>query len=109
MKRVKLTKDKVERFSKKKGVYGDAECRGLYLRVWRDVSKDDPEPSASWVFRYMLNLRAKEISLGPLSGMTLDEAREKAQEARRLKVRGEHPKSGLAQRRATAGALDATF
>jgi Arm DNA-binding domain/Phage integrase central domain len=54
-------------------MYADGE--GLYLRVARTGSK-------SWVLRYMLDGRARAMGLGPLSLVSLADAREKAQELR---------------------------
>ncbi len=96
----KLTKDLVARKSRVPGVYGDGG--GLYLRVFSPTA-------ASWVFRYMLHKKAHEISLGPYPEISLPEAREKAEESRRQKTRGEHPKSRLATLRASRGVYDATF
>jgi integrase len=56
------------------GMYADGE--GLYLRVARTGSK-------SWVLRHMLDVRARAKGLGPLSLMSLADAREKAQELRK--------------------------
>ena len=56
------------------GMYADGE--GLYLRVASTGSK-------SWVLRYMLDGRARAMGLGPLSLVSLADAREKAQELRK--------------------------
>ena len=59
---------------------------GLYLSV-----APAPSSACSWVFRYMLAKRAREMGLGPYPEITLAEAREKAAEARRMKAHGQDP------------------
>jgi len=56
---------------------------GLYLQI--------TEGGASWVYRYMLNKRAREMGLGPLALFGLSEARAKALDARRLRHEGIDP------------------
>lgn len=56
------------------GYYGDGG--GLYLQV-------SPSGTKSWLFRYMLDRRAREMGLGPLHAVSLAEARRKAAECRR--------------------------
>src|ERR1700757_2009689 len=68
----RLTALKVERA--KEGMHCDGG--GLYLQV--------VEGGASWVYRYMLNGRAREMGLGPRALVSLAEARQKAMDARRL-------------------------
>jgi len=53
-----------------------ADAGGLYLRVSGSGAK-------SWVFRFMLNRRAREMGLGSLIAVPLADAREKAADARR--------------------------
>lgn len=60
---------------KKPGLYSDGA--GLYLRVSESQTK-------SWIFRYKLNKRQREMGLGSYPLRSLSEAREKATEARRL-------------------------
>ena len=48
-----------------------ADGGGLYLRVSWDGGK-------SWLFKFMLNGRAREMGLGSLKGVSLASAREKA-------------------------------
>jgi hypothetical protein len=57
---------------------------GLYLRV---VLPNE----CSWVFRYMLNGKAGTMGLGPYPVISLAWAREKAVDARSLKVDGKDP------------------
>jgi integrase len=72
----RLTALKVSR-AKAPGMYADGG--GLYLQVTKG--------GASWVFRYMLNRRAREMGLGALHTITLAEARELAREARKLRYK----------------------
>ena len=51
------------------GVYGDGG--GLYLRVSASGTK-------SWIFRYMLDRRSREMGLGATHAVNLAEARQKA-------------------------------
>jgi integrase len=60
-----------------------ADGGGLYLQV--------TERGASWIYRYMLNGRAREMGLGPLALFGLAEARTKALDARRLRHDGIDP------------------
>ena len=76
----RLTALKVER-AKQPGMYADGG--GLYLQV--------TEGGASWIYRYMLNKRAREMGLGPLALFGLSEARAKALDARRLRHEGIDP------------------
>ncbi len=57
---------------------------GLYLDIKKTGSK-------SWVMRYMLNGRKREMGLGPIRLVTLAEAREETLDARRLLLRGVDP------------------
>jgi hypothetical protein len=50
---------------------------GLYLQVTGGAR--------SWIYRYTLNGRSREMGLGSLNAVTLSEARARAAEARRLK------------------------
>jgi integrase len=76
----RLTALKVERATRP-GMYADGG--GLYLQV--------TEGGASWIYRYMLNGRAREMGLGPLALYGLSEARTVAQDARRLRHQGVDP------------------
>jgi integrase len=76
----RLTALKVAR-AKRPGMYADGS--GLYLQV--------TERGASWVYRYMLAGRAREMGLGPLALFGLSEARSKALDARRLRHEGIDP------------------
>ncbi len=57
---------------------------GLYLQV-------TPSGGKSWLFRYHLNKRERNMGLGPLEFVSLAEAREKARAARLLLYKGEDP------------------
>jgi integrase len=69
--------------------------------LWLQISKTG---GASWSFRYMLNGRAREMGLGPERTIKLDEAREKAREARKLLLEGIDPieRLGIKQARKAA-------
>jgi len=61
-----------------------ADGGGLYVQISRSGSK-------SWVFRFMLNRRAREMGLGPLNAVSLSLAREKASQCRTLLADGIDP------------------
>jgi integrase len=60
---------------KEPGYYADGN--GLYLQVSQSGSK-------SWILRYSLNKRAREMGLGSIFDWTLSEAREQARKYRQL-------------------------
>jgi integrase len=70
--------------TKKPGMYGDGG--GLYLQV--TLGANDGPPARSWVFRYKMPGQgmktSREMGLGPLSTIGLEDARGIAAEARRL-------------------------
>src|SRR3712207_2454621 len=68
--------------AKEPGYYPDGA--GLYLQVSRAGTK-------SWIYRYTLNGRSREMGLGPLASVSLAEARQKAAGARKLKLDGIDP------------------
>jgi integrase len=74
--------------------------RGLYAQVRRDGG------SITWVFRYRRNGRTRFMGLGPLAEVNLTEARDLADEARKLIRRGLDP---IEQRRADKGETTITF
>ena len=76
----RLTALKVDR-AKRPGMYSDGG--GLYLQV--------SDNGASWIYRYMIGGRAREMGLGPLALFSLAEARAKALDARRLRHEGVDP------------------
>jgi len=65
-----------------KGMHPDGG--GLYLRVSAGGTK-------SWIFRFMLDGRAREMGLGPLHTIPLAEARKRAAECRRMRLDGIDP------------------
>ena len=70
----KLSFKAVEK-SSKPGYYADGG--GLYLQI-------SPSGSKSWLFRYMLNRKRREMGLGSLFAVALAQAREKAADCRGL-------------------------
>ncbi len=78
------------------GYFGDGG--GLYLQV-------TPSGAKSWIFRYTLNGRAREMGLGSVRVVTLAEARHKAQQERKLLVEKIDPIENRNAHR-TAQALD---
>jgi integrase len=64
------------------GLYPDGG--GLYLQVTKRGAR-------TWVYRFMLHGRAREMGLGPLHIVPLAEAREKARGARKLRHEGIDP------------------
>lgn len=66
----------------KQGLHSDGG--GLYLRVSSNNGK-------FWIFRFMLNGKAREMGLGALHSLTLAEARQKAFECRKMLSEGLDP------------------
>lgn len=78
------------------GRYSDAGCKGLWLQI-------SPAGTKSWLLRYMLDgptriskngkpyRVGRAMGLGPLDLVSLAEARERAQAARRLLLDGKDP------------------
>src|SRR5512133_745758 len=90
----RLTALKVAR-AKRPGMYADGGS--LYLRVAEGGSKQ-------WVFRYVTNGRLRDMGIGPVHTLTLAEARERATEARKLRLDGIDP---IEAKRARVAALRA--
>src|SRR6266446_2148555 len=65
-----------------KGMYHDGA--GLYLQV-------SAVGARSWIFRFTLDGRAREMGLGPVHVIPLAEARKRAAECRRMRVDGIDP------------------
>jgi len=86
----RLTALKVAK-TEKPGLYPDGA--GLYLLV-------SPGGTKSWIFRYMLAGRAREMGLGPLHTVSLAEARLHALECRKQKLDGIDPIDARKQARA---------
>ena len=86
---------------KKPGMYSDGA--GLYLQVTGD---GESKVAKSWIYRFTLRGRSREMGLGSLSLFGLAEARAKAAQCRRLTYEGIDPiESRRAQR--TQAALEA--
>jgi integrase len=66
----------------KPGMHADGG--GLYLQVTKSGAK-------SWIFRFMINGRARAMGLGPLHTVSLAKARTKARECRELRLDGIDP------------------
>lgn len=66
----------------KPGTHGDGD--GLYLQVTSATSK-------SWIFRYQLDGRRREMGLGSIADVSLAAAREQATEARKQVAQGVDP------------------
>ena len=77
----KLTAKRVEHLSKR-GLHPDGG--GLYLQVAKGGSK-------SWLFRFKVNSRTRWHGLGSLCDVSLEEARDKATEARKVRRNGGDP------------------
>jgi len=81
--------------AKAPGLYADGN--GLYLRVGKPADNEDGAPDVkagpkSWVFRFMLDGRARYMGLGSLDTVSLSEARDKRNDARKaLKNEGVDP------------------
>jgi integrase len=76
------------------GRYGDGD--GLWLQVSGTGTK-------AWLLRYMLAGRARHMGLGPVSLVSLADARERAKEARRLLLDGIEPLEARIAQRQRAG------
>ncbi|MFZ1425339.1 MAG: integrase arm-type DNA-binding domain-containing protein [Geminicoccaceae bacterium] len=75
------------------GRHGDGTVRGLHLLVQSGGAR-------SWVLRYQLNDRRRDMGLGPYPEISLARAREKALEARRLVKDGRDPLTERGRERA---------
>lgn len=95
----KLTPAKVKNAAAP-GIYGDGG--GLWLNIGRTGAK-------SWLLRYMLNGRSREMGLGPLHTVGLAEARDRAQAARRLLLDGIDPLEAKHGEKARKTAAAVTF
>lgn len=93
-----LTALKVERL-KDRGRYGDGN--GLWLQISKWGTK-------SWLFRYTLRGKAREMGLGAVAAISLAEARALALEARRLLWNGVDPIMGRQVARAQQAAEEAS-
>jgi hypothetical protein len=66
------------------GEYASHDGGGLYLQISRSGTK-------SWIFRFAMEGREREMGLGPFHTIGLSDARLLATEARKLKLKGEDP------------------
>ena len=97
----KLTALQVTRISKR-GLYNDGG--GLYLQVGetkRDEHGIEHAGPKSWLFRYKVNGKDRWHGLGPVHTISLTQARDKASDARRLRLEGLDP---IATKRAVRAA-----
>jgi integrase len=78
----KLSPAKMRAVMRKSGMYGDGG--GLWLHV-------GPTLGSSWIYRFMLDGRAREMGLGPTHTIGLAEARDRAKAARLLVLDGKDP------------------
>lgn len=83
-----LTPERAKQKSAQPGLHLDEA--GLYLRVSRS-GPTSKTCASSWVFRYMLKGKAREMGLGSFPSVALPTARLMAGEARTLKARGIDP------------------
>jgi integrase len=88
----RLSTFKVEK-AKRPGMYADGG--GLYLRVAEGGSKQ-------WIFRYVANGRLRDMGLGPCHTLDLAKARERARQARELRLDGIDPIAHKHAQRAAA-------
>src|SRR5437016_162991 len=65
-----------------------ADGGGLYLQV---TPAANGTPRKSWLFRYAINGRERQMGLGPLHDVSLLEARVRAADARGLRREGKDP------------------
>jgi integrase len=90
----RLTNVKVEK-EKKPGLYSDG--LGLYLQVGKIGAK-------SWIFRYRVGTKLRDMGLGSVNAISLAEARDRAARCRTLRANGVDPidqrRSELARTRA---------
>jgi len=93
----RLSAFKVQK-AKAPGMYADGGS--LYLRV-------APGGSKQWIFRYVTGGRMRDMGLGPAHVLTLQEAREKAREASKLRLEGLDPISHKHARLAALRAANA--
>lgn len=87
------------------GLYAVGGVSGLQFQVKPSRAVPPGEPVRSWILRAMIAGRRVDIGLGPFPEVTLEQARQKAREAREQIRQGMHP---VEQRRATRDALAAS-
>jgi integrase len=99
----RLSELKVRR-AQKPGMYGDGG--GLYLQVRQGKTGTDGKAvtAKSWIFRYEVEGRQRYLGLGSLDTIGLAKAREKAKNARELRLDGKDPLAEKKAQRAAAAA-----
>jgi integrase len=85
---------------KEPGTYPDG--KGLRLVVTETGARH-------WVFRYWMNKRERKMGLGPADLVTLEEARDAAHEARKLRRSGMDPIAERRSRRVLSASATTTF
>jgi integrase len=86
------------------GRYGDGG--GLWLQVSK-ARRGGDHVTKSWIFRYMIEGKARSMGLGDLATFSLKEARERARNARQMVADGIDPLEAKHATRAAARAEDA--
>jgi hypothetical protein len=86
----RLTAIKVASLTRK-GLHPDGN--GLYLRITESGTK-------SWIYRYVVDGKARDMGLGPITIVSLAKAREAADECRRQRREGLNPVEARKARRA---------
>lgn len=94
-----LSMKEVAKKAKEPGFHAVGLVPGLYLQVIKDGGR-------SWVFRFSLNGKRRDMGLGSFDGLTLAGARSKAQECRTMVQEGIDP---IAARRADDAARTAAI
>jgi integrase len=92
----------------KAGMHADGG--GLYLQV--TAGKEEGQLNKSWLFRFALNGKERQMGLGSLNTISLSEAREEAERCRKLLKEGKDPIEAREADRAaqrTAEAKSVTF
>jgi integrase len=59
--------------------------------LWLQVKPGSDEPTRCWIYRYTVDGKQKWMGLGPFADVSLARAREKAADARRLRLEGGDP------------------
>lgn len=80
----KLTSKKVEALAKAAEPGKTIDGDGLYFQVSKSGG-------TSWIFRYKLDGRSREMGLGPFPAVTLSEARQQAADQRKVLASGSDP------------------
>ncbi|WP_109393583.1 tyrosine-type recombinase/integrase [Proteus terrae] len=100
---MKLTDMAIKKAKPREKVYSLGDGNGLSLIV-------EPNGSKGWRFRYQFNGKSKMISLGIYPVITLNEAREKRDNARKLVANGTDPSEARKEERdRDSGKSDNTF